>query len=64
MNKINTKLNVANSLFPNNGARKASWRINNISSFDLQAYGSVVAFPLEYPPRLINPWNKWIATLN
>jgi hypothetical protein len=40
------------------------WQLNNASSYDLQAHGSVVAFPLEYSPRLINPWNKRIAMLN
>jgi hypothetical protein len=40
------------------------WRLNNASSYNPQAHKSVVAFPLEYPPRLINPWNKWIAMLN
>jgi hypothetical protein len=28
------------------------WRLNNTSSYDLQAHGSVVAFPLEYSPKV------------
>jgi hypothetical protein len=28
------------------------WRLNNASSFDRQADGSVVAFPLEYSPEV------------
>jgi hypothetical protein len=32
--------------------RKACWRLNNASSYDPQAHGSVVAFPLEYSPKV------------
>jgi hypothetical protein len=28
------------------------WRLNNASSYDPQAHGSVVAFPLEYSPKV------------
>jgi hypothetical protein len=28
------------------------WRLNNVSSYDPQAHGSVVAIPLEYSPMV------------
>jgi hypothetical protein len=39
-------------LFPGNGARKACLQLNNASSYDLQVHGSVVAFPLQYSPKV------------
>jgi hypothetical protein len=32
--------------------RRPCWRLNNVSSYDPQAHGSVVTFPLEYSPKV------------
>jgi hypothetical protein len=34
------------------GAVDPCWWLNNASSYDPQAHGSVVAFPLEYSPKV------------
>ena len=50
-NKINTKLNVENRLFPGNGARKACWHSLE-RQFTYHKRTDHVAFPLEYSPKV------------
>ena len=50
-NKINTKLNVAKSLVPGNGAKKACWRSLE-RQFMYRKRTDRVAFHLEYSPKV------------